>query len=47
MARKPETPPDRDTERFHEDRASVTVRGADQPDIDKGVSTIRETVQTL
>jgi excinuclease ABC subunit C len=47
MARKPETPPDRATERFHEDRASVTVRGADQPDIEKGVSVIRDTVQTL
>ena len=47
MARKPETPPDRDTERFHEDRASTTVRGSDQPDIDKGVSVIRDTVQTL
>ncbi|MCY1672403.1 excinuclease ABC subunit UvrC [Novosphingobium sp. SL115] len=47
MAKKPETTPDRDTERFHEDRAAITVRGADKPDIDLGVSVIRDTVQTL
>jgi excinuclease ABC subunit C len=47
MARKPASPPDRDTERFHEDRASTTVRGADKPDIELGVSVIRDTVNTL
>lgn len=47
MARKPDTPPDRDTQRFHEDRASDTVRGADQPDIERGVAVIRDTVNTL
>lgn len=47
MARTPAPPPDRDTERFHEDRASTTVRGADKPDIELGVSVIRDTVNTL
>lgn len=47
MARTPAPPPDRDTERFHEDRASTTVRGADKPDIELGVSVIRDTVGTL
>lgn len=47
MARKPAPPPDRDTERFHEDRASTTVRGSDKPDIELGVSVIRDTVNTL
>jgi len=48
MARKPAaSAPDRDTERFHEDAATSTVRGAEQPDIDKGVETIREVVRTL
>ena len=47
MARKPASPPDRDTERFHEDRASTTVRGSDKPDIELGVSVIRDTVNTL
>ncbi|QOV94632.1 excinuclease ABC subunit UvrC [Novosphingobium sp. ES2-1] len=47
MPRTPAPPPDRDTERFHEDRASTTVRGADKPDIELGVSVIRDTVNTL
>ncbi len=47
MARKPASPPDRDTERFHEDRAATTVRGSDKPDIELGVSVIRDTVNTL
>jgi excinuclease ABC subunit C len=47
MARTPTPPPDRDTERFHEDRAATTVRGADKPDIELGQSVIRDTVQTL
>ena len=47
MARTPAPPPDRDTERFHEDRASTTVRGADKPDIELGVSVIRDTVKEM
>ncbi|SCX95760.1 Excinuclease ABC subunit C [Novosphingobium aromaticivorans] len=47
MARKPQTPPDRETERFHEERAATTLRGADRPDIELGAGVIRETVQTL
>ena len=47
MARKPASSPDRDIERFHEDRAATTVRGADKPDIELGQSVIRDTVQTL
>jgi excinuclease ABC subunit C len=39
--------PDRDTERFHEDAATFTVRGSDQPDLERGVETIREVVRTL
>ncbi|WP_336986003.1 excinuclease ABC subunit UvrC [Altererythrobacter aquiaggeris] len=34
-------------ERFHEDRASYTVRGSGQPDLEAGVAAIREVVQTL
>lgn len=33
--------------RFHEERATYTVRGAEQPDLAGGVAAIRETVQTL
>ena len=48
MARKPAPPPDRaSSERFHEERASSTLKGSDQPDIDRGVAVIRETVATL
>ena len=47
MARKPASPPDRDTGRFHEDRATYTVRGTDQPDIERGAEAIREVVRTL
>ena len=49
MARTPAgTPHDpRGAERFNEDRATYTVRGSDQPDIDAGVAAIRETVRTL
>jgi excinuclease ABC subunit C len=40
--------PDRQSsERFHEDKATYALRGSDQPDIDKGVETIREVVRTL
>ncbi len=46
MARKP-APTDRESaDRFHEDRATQTVRSA-QPDLEAGVAAIRETVATL
>ena len=41
----PETP--QGTERFHEDRATSTVRGSDKPDLEAGVEVIRDTVRTL
>ncbi len=47
MARSPKPPPDRTAERFNEDRAAYTLRGADQPDIETGIAVIRETVATL
>lgn len=48
MARKSaSSPPDRDTERFHEDAAISTMRGSDQPDLERGVDTIRDVVRTL
>jgi excinuclease ABC subunit C len=49
MARTPAGRPDlpQDTERFHEDRATYTVRGSDQPDLKVGVEVIRDTVRTL
>lgn len=47
MARPPKTSPDREADRFHEDRATSTVKGSDQPDIERGVAAIREVVQTL
>lgn len=34
-------------DRFHEDKATYTVRGSDQPDIDAGVEAIRATLKTL
>jgi len=37
----------RDAERFNEDQATYAVRGADQPDLDKGVAAIREVWKTL
>ncbi|ODU81594.1 excinuclease ABC subunit UvrC [Novosphingobium sp. SCN 63-17] len=41
-------PPDRQSsQRFNEDKATYALRGSDQPDIDKGVETIREVVRTL
>lgn len=49
MARTPagtQSNPD-GADRFNEARATYTVRGSDQPDIDVGVAAIRETVQTL
>ncbi|HQS97992.1 MAG: excinuclease ABC subunit C [Novosphingobium sp. 17-62-19] len=47
MAKKPSAPPDRETDRFQEERASTTVRGSEKPDIELGVSVIRDTVNTL
>ena len=49
MSRTPAgSPPDpRGAERFNEDRATYTVRGSDQPDLEAGVAAIRETVRTL
>lgn len=49
MARTPAgTPPHpKGAERFHEDRATYTVRGSAQPDIEAGVAAIREVVRTL
>ena len=34
-------------ERFHEERAADTVRGTEQPDLERGIAAIRETVATL
>ncbi|MFC4294862.1 excinuclease ABC subunit UvrC [Novosphingobium tardum] len=47
MARPSKPPPDRQDDRFHEDAASSTVRGSDQPDLEAGVAAIREVVRTL
>jgi len=49
MARTPAgTPHDpRGASRFNEDQASTTLRGSDQPDIDRGLAVLRETVKTL
>ena len=49
MSRSPAgTPPNPNgAERFHEDRATYTVRGTDRPDLEAGVAAIRETLQTL
>jgi len=47
MAKKPSAPPDRELDRFQEERASTTVRGSEKPDIELGVSVIRDTVNTL
>ncbi|MGZ3233323.1 MAG: excinuclease ABC subunit UvrC [Croceibacterium sp.] len=42
------TPPHpKGAERFNEDRATYTVKGDSQPDIETGVKAIRETVRTL
>lgn len=37
----------RGAERFHEERATYTVKGAAQPDLEAGVQAIRDTVKTL
>lgn len=48
MSRKKQTPPDRSSsERFNEDRATYTMRGSEQPDLELGIESIRATVRTL
>ena len=49
MSRTPAgTPPSpQGAERFNEERAAYTVRGTEQPDLERGVAAIRETVATL
>lgn len=49
MARTPAGTPDQPNrlERFNEERATSTVRGSDQPDLQAGVEVIRDTVRTL
>jgi excinuclease ABC subunit C len=49
MSRTPAgTPPNpKGAERFNEERQTYAVRGSDQPDLQKGVEVIRETVRTL
>ncbi len=43
-----QSPPDRQSsDRFNEDKASHTLRGADQPDLEVGIAAIREVVRTL
>src|SRR5215213_1234841 len=37
----------RASERFNEEQATYAVRGADQPDLEKGVAAIREVLKTL
>jgi excinuclease ABC subunit C len=44
-ADRPEHP--RAAERFNEEQATYAVRGADQPDLEKGVAAIREVLKTL
>ena len=47
MARKNETPPDRQSsDRFNEERATYTLQGG-RPDLEVGVAAIREVVATL
>ena len=44
-ADRPDHP--RSSERFNEEQATYAVRGADQPDLEKGVAAIREVLRTL
>ncbi len=44
-ADRPEHP--RAAERFNEEQATYALRGADQPDLEKGVAAIREVLKTL
>src|SRR6201989_3663699 len=49
MDRTPADRPDhpRAAERFNEEQATYAVRGADQPDLERGVAAIREVLKTL
>jgi excinuclease ABC subunit C len=49
MARTPAGTPDhpKGLERFNEERATYTVRGSEQPDLQAGAEVIRDTVRTL
>jgi len=49
MSRTPAGTPDhpKGAERFNEERASYTLRGSSQPDIEAGVAAIREVVKSL
>ncbi|MCT2400948.1 excinuclease ABC subunit UvrC [Novosphingobium mangrovi (ex Huang et al. 2023)] len=49
MARTPAGTPDypKGLERFNEERATSTVRGSEQPDLQAGAEVIRDTVRTL
>ena len=47
MARSPAPPDPQSSERFHEERASYTLKGSGQPDIEAGVAAIREVLATL
>ena len=44
-ADRPDHP--RSSERFNEEQATYAVRGAEQPDLEKGVAAIREVLRTL
>ncbi len=47
MARSPVPPEPQSSERFNEERASYTLKGSGQPDLEAGVAAIRETLATL
>jgi excinuclease ABC subunit C len=47
MPRSPAPTDPQSSERFNEDRASYTLKGSGQPDIDAGVAAIREVLATL
>jgi excinuclease ABC subunit C len=49
MERTPADRPDQPgaSERFNEDKATYTVRGSEQPDLETGVAAIREVLKTL
>ena len=47
MARNPAPSDPQSSERFNEERASYTLKGSGQPDIEAGVAAIREVLATL
>ena len=47
MARSPDPSDPQSSSRFNEDRASYTLKGSGQPDIDAGIAAIREVLATL